>query len=104
MVTPAVDDHPPPPSHRLHLLLAERGTAILPEARNGDGRVSLTDAMLGVAVLAPCFALARLSIVLGAAALLVVLPALARTHVVMVRARGIGRSTNVNDWLVAFVS
>jgi hypothetical protein len=88
----------------MHLLLAERGAAILPEAGNQDGRVSLTDAMLAVAALAPSFALARVSLGLGVASLVVVVPALARTHVVMVRARVLGSSPNAAEWLFAFVS
>jgi hypothetical protein len=104
MDTPNAEDHPPRPSDRMHLLLAERGSAILPEAGNEDGRVTLTDAMLAVAALAPSFALARTSIWLGLASLVVVLPALARTHVVMVRRRGEGASPNAAEWLFAFVS
>jgi hypothetical protein len=104
MDIPNRDDHPPQPSDRLHLLLAERGSAILPEAGNADGRVTLTDAMLGVAALAVCFALARASLALGLGALVVVLPALLRTHVVMVRGRDLGSPTNAGAWLWAFVS
>jgi hypothetical protein len=91
-------------SDQMHLLLAERGSSILPEAGNEDGRVRLTDAMLAVAALAPCFAMARTSIALGLASLVVALPALARTHVVMVRRRGLGESPGLGSWLFAFVS
>jgi hypothetical protein len=104
MATPAVEDRPAQPPDRLHLLLAERGSVILPEAGNGDGRVTLTDAMLAVAALAPCFALVRSSSWLGFAALAVVIPALMRTHVVMVRGRVVGAPSGAWAWLVAFAS
>jgi hypothetical protein len=104
MVTPAVDDRPPPASDHLHMLLAERGAAILPEPANADGRVTLTDAMLAIAVLAACFALIRASLEAGLVSLALVVPALARTHVVMVRRRGIGLPSNAGGWLLAFAS
>jgi len=104
MVTPAVEDRPPHPSDHLHLLLAERGSAILPEPANADGRVTLTDAMLAIAVLAACFALIRSSLEIGLVSLALVVPALARTHVVMVRRRGIGLPSNAGVWLLAFAS
>ena len=104
MIPTTVDDPAPRPSDRLHLLLAERGSAILPEAENGDGRVTLTDAMLAVAVLAGCFATFRASIGLGLAAFAVVLPALARTHVVMVRGRVVGSTSDARAWIFAFLS
>ena len=103
-------DHDPPedrPRDRaggMHLLLAERGSALLPEPVDADGRVTLTDAMLSVAALAPCFALARESIALGLAALAVALPALARTHVVMARSRALGAGPGPGGWLAAFLS
>ena len=95
---------PDQPSDQMHVLLARRGSAILPEARGEDGRVTLTDAMLVIAALGASFAIARASIGLGLAALALVLPALARTHVAMVRLRGAGAGSGVGDWLLAFVS
>ena len=82
METPTIEGRPPGQADRLHLLLAERGVAILPEAGNADGRVTLTDAMLGVAALATCFALVRSSLMLGFAILGVPLTLLALGYLV----------------------
>ena len=104
MDRPSVDNRPLRPSDQMHVHLAERGSALFPEVGNEDGRFSLSDAMLAVAALACCFAAFRESIGLGFVSILLVLPALARTHVVMIQGREEGTSPNLGTWTIAFGS
>jgi hypothetical protein len=101
---------PPSEAGPLHLPEAEfhrglfRRSAVLPSVPNQDGRIRLSDTMLGLAMLAACFALLRQSTLLGIASLVLLFPTLARTHVVMNQRRQDGESPHLGSWMLAFVS
>jgi len=103
----------PAPGDDLHLRLSERGSAVLPElgdpglylaSRDAGLRLAPGDAMLGIVVLACCFAAIQAATVPGLIALFVALPALARTSLLLNRLREEGGSPHLGIWAVGLGS
>lgn len=86
-----------------HRRLFDR-SVVLPSTGNTEGRISLADSMIGLAILAPCFALLRESPVSGVVALNAVFPALVRTHVILNRRRSVCEPINMKIWATSFFS
>jgi hypothetical protein len=104
MTEPAPEiESPRLPEDAYHRRLFDR-SVILPSGSNTESQMSLADSMLGLAALAPCFALLRESPVLGVAALNAIFPALIRTHLILNDYRITVGPTDLRIWISAFVS